>query len=149
MKHFVLASLLATLAVPALAADVGVSIHVGDPNFYGQINIGNYPRPQLVNVTPVVVQRTTVVYEPVYLRVPPGHAKHWSDHCAEYQACGRPVYFVQDNWYSNVYAPAYREHEGHGNGKHENEGHGNGKHEDEGNGGGGKSKGKGKKHGKD
>jgi len=53
-----------------------------------------------------------VVYEPLYLRVPPGHAKSWKRYCGRYDACGRPVYFVQDNWYRNQYIPAYRERRG-------------------------------------
>jgi hypothetical protein len=43
-------------AVPAFAGDVGVSISVGQPGFYGQINIGNVPSPQLVYPQPVVIQ---------------------------------------------------------------------------------------------
>jgi len=27
---------------------------------------------------------------PVYLHVPPGHAKNWRKHCREYNACNRP-----------------------------------------------------------
>jgi hypothetical protein len=54
-------------------------------------------------------------------RVPPGHAKHWNKHCRKYNACGQPVYFVQDRWYQQVYVPRYREiHNGghsHGHGK--------------------------------
>jgi hypothetical protein len=48
--------------------------------------------------------------EPLYLRVPPGHAKHWRKHCREYNACDRQVYFVQERWYNDVYVPQYREH---------------------------------------
>ncbi len=48
----------------------------------------------------------------MYMRVPPGHAKKWSKHCAAYNACGRPVYFVQDSWYNNTYAPQYRKTHG-------------------------------------
>ena len=40
---------------------------------------------------------------------PPGHEKHWNKHCHEYGACGRPVYFVRDGWYNDVYAPRYRQ----------------------------------------
>jgi hypothetical protein len=50
------------------------------------------------------------VAEPVYLRVPPGHRKHWSKFCGRYDACGRPVLFVRDEWYTNTYVPRYREH---------------------------------------
>ena len=40
---------------------------------------------------------------------PPGHMRHWDRHCHEYEACGRPVYFVDDGWYREVYVPRYRE----------------------------------------
>ena len=112
MKRFcVAASLLAiTASAPALAADVGVSISVGEPGFYGQIDLGNAPPPALVYSRPIVVEPAPVgvVAEPMYLRVPPGYAKHWRKHCAQYHACGRPVYFVQDRWYNQVYVPHYR-----------------------------------------
>ena len=49
--------------------------------------------------------------QPVYLWVPPGHQKNWRKHCGRYDACGRPVYFVQDNWYNTVYVPRYQERE--------------------------------------
>lgn len=110
MKHFLAATLLMT-SLPALAADVGVSVSIGQPGFYGQIDIGNqYPRPALIYSQPVIIQQTQVVRRPLYLHVPPGHARHWRKHCGEYGACGRPVYFVRDNWYNNVYVPEYRKH---------------------------------------
>ena len=101
-------------STPALAANVGVSINVGEPGFYGQIDIGNIPRPALVYPQPVIIRPAPVgiVAEPMYLHVPPGHAKHWRRYCARYNACGRPVYFVQDRWYNNVYVPQYRREHG-------------------------------------
>jgi hypothetical protein len=101
-------------ATPALAADVGVSINVGEPGFYGRIDIGNVPRPILVYPQPVIIQPAPVgiVSEPIYLHVPPGHAKKWRKYCARYNACGRPVYFVEDHWYNTVYAPQYRREHG-------------------------------------
>lgn len=110
MKRMLFASALAALAAPTLAADVGVSVSIGQPGFYGQIDIGNYPRPQVIYAEPVIIQRVPVgvVRQPVYLHVPPGHAKNWSKHCYRYDACGRPVYFVQDRWYDEVYVPRYR-----------------------------------------
>jgi hypothetical protein len=47
--------------------------------------------------------------EPIYLRVPPGHARHWAKHCREYNACGERVFFVQDDWYNREYVPRYQE----------------------------------------
>lgn len=110
MKRILFASALVALASPALAADVGVSVSIGQPGFYGQIDIGNTPRPQVIYAEPVIIQRVPVgvVRQPVYLHVPPGHAKNWSKHCYRYDACGRPVYFVQDRWYNEVYVPRYR-----------------------------------------
>ena len=107
----------AILVTPAFAADVGVSISVGQPGFYGQLDIGDYPRPQVIYRQPVIIDRAEVERPPVYLRVPPGHAKHWRQHCREYNACGERVYFVQDNWYNREYAPRYREQHGNGGGR--------------------------------
>lgn len=108
-----LASLL--LATPmAVAADVGVSISIGQPGFYGRIDIGDFPPPLVVYERPIIIERGPryIEREPIYLRVPPGHAKHWSKHCYRYHACDRPVYFVRDDWYLNDYAPRYRERYG-------------------------------------
>ena len=132
MKKAIFATLLGVCTVPAFAGDVGISISVGQPGFYGQIDIGNIPRPPVVYAQPVVIARAPeyVSTQPVYLHVPPGHEKHWDKHCAQYRACGRPVYLVRDDWYNNEYVPRYRHHDDddrdHGNGK----GHGNGHHKD-------------------
>lgn len=111
MKRIFLGVALAIAAVPAFA-QVGVSVSVGQPGFYGQIDIGNAPPPQVVYAQPMVIERTVIPASPIYLRVPPGHAKHWAKHCADYNACGRPVYFVRDSWYSQQYVPYYRERHG-------------------------------------
>src|SRR5690242_13040175 len=113
MKRFLLALLfIASVALPAGAADVGISINLGAPGYYGPLDLQGYPQPQVIYPQPVVIQQAPqVVGAPLYLRVPPGHAKHWSKHCARYGACGRPVYFVQDAWYRDVYVPDYaRQH---------------------------------------
>ena len=91
MKRLVLAALLA-VAASAMAADVGVSVSVGQPGFYGQIDIGNAPRPVLIYPQPVVIQPVQVVQpvQPIYLHVPPGHAKDWKKHCHKYDACSVP-----------------------------------------------------------
>ena len=110
MKKLLAALLLLVVAAPVYAADVNVSIHVGDPRFYGPIDVVGYPQPQLVYPEPVVIQPVPAgaVIQPVYVRVPPGHAKDWKKHCKKYHLCGRPVYFVQDAWYTQVYVPEYR-----------------------------------------
>lgn len=113
MKKLLCATALSLSALPALAADVGVSISVGQPGFYGHIEIGDYyPRPQLVYPQPVVIVPGRSLPPPIYLHVPPGHAKDWRRYCGRYEACGRPVYFVQDRWYNDVYVPRYRERHG-------------------------------------
>ena len=79
------------------------------PGVYGQVTLGGQPPPPVVYAQPVIVQPAPVVVgaaplEPIYLHVPPGHAKHWKEHCHEYHACNRPVYFVK----SAEYEPGYR-----------------------------------------
>lgn len=110
MKQLLIAAaVVAATITTAHAADVGVSVTVGQPGFYGKIDIGNFPQPQVINAQPVIIQRGPDERPPVYLHVPPGHAKHWSRHCHEYNACGERVFFVQDNWYNREYAPRYQE----------------------------------------
>jgi hypothetical protein len=129
---------LAALPGAALAGDVAVSITVGQPGFFGQINIGNIPQPQIIYPQPVVVQQVPefISAPPIYLHVPPGHEKHWSKHCAQYNACGRRVYFVRDDWYNNEYVPRYqREHgDDHGHGEVHVHGEGHDKGHDHGEG---------------
>ena len=60
MKYFLFAAAVSVAAAPALASDVGVSISVGEPGFYGQINIGNMPAPQLIYQQPVMIQQAPV-----------------------------------------------------------------------------------------
>lgn len=122
---------LAGYTAPALAQDVGVSVSIGQPGFYGRIEMGDYPRPRLIYAEPRIIERVTVVQEPVYLHVPPGHAKKWSKHCHRYNACGQQVYFVQDDWYNSVYVPSYQErHGGKSHGKDNGKSHGKGKGHD-------------------
>lgn len=99
------AGLLVTAAIPVQAADVAVSIAVSQPGVYGRIDIGRFPQPEVILPQPVVIVKPRVVpvqpVQPVYLWVPPGHQKNWSRHCGRYNACGAPVYFVQDRWYQD------------------------------------------------
>lgn len=113
MKRFIIAvavvAATAGFTAPAFAADVGVSISISEPGFYGRLDIGGYPQPQVIYAQPIVVRRVPMNRPPIYLRVPPGHAKHWSKHCRKYNACGERVFFVHDNWYRNEYVPRYQE----------------------------------------
>ncbi len=92
-------SLSGLLATTASATDVSVSIG-GEikPGVYGRVDIETRPPPPVLYPQPVVIvaqPRQTVVMQPVYMHVPPGHAKKWSKHCHKYAACGQPVYFVK------------------------------------------------------
>jgi hypothetical protein len=120
MKRVLCAAALAIATVPALAADIGVSINVGQPGFFGRIDIGNFPQPQVVNVQPVIIGQVPMNRPPLYLHVPPGHIKHWKKHCHEYNACGERVFFVRDDWYNREYVPHYQEqHRGRGDMRHD------------------------------
>lgn len=111
-KLFVaLALTIAAATVAPASAEVGISIRVGEPRFYGQLDIGDryYGRPPLIYSEPVVIERRYRRVAPIYLVVPPGHARHWQSYCGRYNACATPVYFVRNDWYRDVYAPRYRE----------------------------------------
>lgn len=114
MKSILLATAIAAvtvIATPALAADVGVSISIGQPGFYGRLDIGGYPPPRVLYREPIVIRRVPVARPPIYLRVPPGHARNWGRYCHRYNACGERVYFVQDRWYKNEYVPRYQRYQ--------------------------------------
>ena len=111
----------ALTAAPAAHAQVGVSVTVAQPGVYGRIDIGNQPPPQVVYAQPIVVVPARVRQEPLYLYVPPGHQKKWAKHCARYDACGRPVYFVREEWVRD-------QARGHGDrDRNDDHGHGHGK----------------------
>ncbi len=112
MKRLLCVLAMAAATAPAFAADVGVSISIGEPGFYGRLDIGDYPQPQVIYRRPLMVEMVPVDRPPIYLRVPPGHAKHWSKHCREYNACGERVFFVRDTWYRGEYVPRYQERHG-------------------------------------
>ncbi|MDP1998073.1 MAG: hypothetical protein Q8K22_00560 [Rhodoferax sp.] len=135
MKHFFLVLALATASLSSVAGtNVGVSVSVNQPGLYGRVDIGNVPMPPvLVYPQPVIIQQPAVVVQraPIYLHVPPGHAKNWRKHCGEYAACGQPVYFVHEDWYQQQYVRE-REHDndrgrGHGKGNGHGKGKGKGK----------------------
>jgi len=111
MRRFLIAAAVAAAAIttPALAADVGVSVSIGQPGFYGRLDIGDFPQPVVIYPQPMIIERGPMNRPPIYLRVPPGHAKHWSKNCHKYNACGERVFFVQDNWYNREYVPRYQE----------------------------------------
>lgn len=149
---FLLALTAASAFTPARAGtSVGVSIGINEPGIYGRINIGDLPRPALVYPQPVVIVEPPVRYDrrPIYLYVPAPHQKDWRRYCGRYNACGQPVYFVQDQWVRERYAQEHpgwakkqhrgRDHHrddrghgkghGHGHGKGHGHSHGHDKHD--------------------
>jgi hypothetical protein len=128
-----------SVLVTALIAGVGVSragdldIHVilsGQvaPGVYGQVQLGSGQQPPpVVYAQPMLIEPQASPLPPVYLHVPPGHAKNWRKHCHEYHACNRPVYFVR----SAEYAPGYdsRDH-GHGHDPERHDDRDRDRHED-------------------
>lgn len=149
MKRFLIAAAVAVITVTtfnsmALAADVGVSLNFGQPSFYGRLNIGDYPRPQVIYRQPRAIQRVPMNRPPIYMRVPPGHARKWSKHCGEYNACGERVLFVRNNWYQRQYVPRYQKQQrDRGNGGRGEQG--NSRNDDRGEHGNGNNRG----HGRD
>ena len=135
MKSCLAAGLLALAAWPA-AAQVTTTIQ-GQlaPGVYGRVDIGNAPPPPLIYAQPIIIQRAPVYVQqqPLYLRVPPGHEKKWGKHCAKYNACGQPVYFVRDG---GGYRGDYDDHGGKDKhkykdkDKHHGKGRGQGNHDD-------------------
>jgi len=131
LKKYLLTALTALAAISATpawsAVDVGVGITIREPGMYGRIEIGAQPPPPVLYAQPVLIARPAVVVQqpPLYLYVPPGHAKNWGKHCSRYNACARPVYFVQEQWVQE----RYEEHRGKGHGKNKYKGKGK-KHDD-------------------
>jgi hypothetical protein len=122
----ILSAWVAAFAAPAWSAvDVGVGITIREPGVYGRIELGSLPPPPVVYAQPVIITRPAVVVQqpPLYLYVPPGHAKNWGKHCGRYNACARPVYFVQEHWVEE----RYEERHGKGKYKHKHKRH---KHDD-------------------
>lgn len=109
MKRFLIAAVLAVASTSVFAVDVNVSINIGEPGYYGRLETGGYPPPQLIYREPRVMYRSALQRPPIYMNVPPGHARDWPKHCRKYNACNERVYFVQNTWYSQEYAPRYKQ----------------------------------------
>ncbi len=116
-----LAAAVGTAAPFAHAGDVNIGVSItGEvvPGVYGRVDLTNRPAPPpVVYVQPVVIERTPGFERaaPIYLHVPPGHAKNWRRYCHEYHACNQRVYFVK----SREYDPGYRPEKDHGHHEHE------------------------------
>lgn len=111
MKKLIALALAACVIAPVYA-QVGVSIGINQPGVYGQINIGGYPPPPVVYPQPVIIAPGPVDVAPMYLYVPPLYQQHWGRYCGRYRACGRPVYFVQEQWVRDRYEHEHPEWRG-------------------------------------
>ncbi len=95
-------ALLATGAGATQAGELNIQMLLAGevaPGVYGQVQIGNAPPPPVVYAQPMIIEPQARELPPVYLHVPPGHAKDWRKHCREYHACDRQVYFVRSSEY--------------------------------------------------
>lgn len=99
----------------AQADDLGINVVLeGEikPGVYGRVELSKNSHPDLVYHDPrVVIVEERVRRQPLYLHVPPGHAKKWDKHCHKYNACSYPVYFIMSD--------EYHEHDEHKKHKHE------------------------------
>jgi hypothetical protein len=128
----------------AAQAQTSVNATIGAvlaPGVYGRVDVSNGVIPQLVYPQPVIIAPVAVAPAPMYMHVPPGHAKKWRKHCHKYNACGTPVYFVQANYAGQPTHVVQAHHDGHEGKKHKNKkdkhhdddrghGGGHGKHRD-------------------
>jgi len=123
------------------ADDLGISVVLEgeiQPGVYGRVELGKDSHPDLVYREPrlIHVDERYSSYRPVYLHVPPGHAKHWDKHCHKYNACYRKVYFVRSVEYDEGHNHQHK-HEQH---QHKQRPSQNGKGNGKGNGDKGKGK---------
>lgn len=106
-------------AAPATqaATQIAVNIGINAPGHYGRIDFNRYPQALLVTQQPVIYLRETVVVQqaPIYLYVPTAQQTDWGRYCRRYQACGRPVHFVREDWVRAQYG-SEREERKHGKG---------------------------------
>src|SRR5258706_13541649 len=94
--------------------DLGINVMLSGqvaPGVYGQVQIGNASPPPVVYAQPMLIEPMAAPPPPIYLHVPPGHARNWRRHCREYNACNRPVYFVRSQEYEPEYQRHYADHE--------------------------------------
>ena len=98
-EHVALAALLALVAVSAQAQLKYHNVTTGGelrPGVYGRIEVQGAP-PPLIYATPLTADPVLgeVQRKPVYLYVPPGQVRRWTQNCARWKACHQPVLFVR------------------------------------------------------
>jgi hypothetical protein len=109
LRKVALATFVAAVVSPLAGAADTVATISGpvQPGVYGRLAMVSKPTPALVYEQPMFIDPPSVQgkVEPVYLHVPPDHAKNWKKYCSKYKACDQPVYFVK----SAEYDPDYKE----------------------------------------
>jgi hypothetical protein len=111
MARILAVAVLVTAYPEAFAADVGIAKDIGQASYYGRLDITGDAYPEVIDRQPIVAAPTgpeTEYRHPTYLRVRPGHIKHWLKHCGEYGACREPVLFVRDDWYQREYLRTHK-----------------------------------------
>lgn len=129
-------------SLTAHADDLGINVILeGEvtPGVYGRVEVGNNSHPSIYYPEPRIVVKESryAKSRPVYLHVPPGHAKNWGKHCHKYHACERPVYFIKSVEYEESYQREHSRDHDHDRDSKKSD-----------NKGGNKEKGNGKKHDK-
>lgn len=115
MKRLLLISAVSFVALssaPAMARDVGVSISIGQPGFYGNVDIGRYPDERVVYARPVVTYVPAVSYQPVYAY------PRYGRYCAPRYR--RHEYYEHHGWGGRDFDRDdgdWRRHDGHGRGR--------------------------------
>ncbi|MCH8179440.1 MAG: hypothetical protein IIA02_06625 [Proteobacteria bacterium] len=106
--------LLGAVSAAQANTNVGVSVSVSQPGFYGRVDLGDQP-PVLLYPQPVIIQQSPygARQRPIYMFVPPGHSKNWGRYCGQYNACGQPVYFLRER------PPAYGDRYDHDHDRHD------------------------------
>jgi hypothetical protein len=114
MRLILIAAVLLVSAGVSRAGGLDINVLLSGevaPGLYGQVNIGKERPPPLLYTQPMLIESQQAPPPPIYLHVPPEHARDWRKHCHEYNACNRPVYFVRSREYEPGYQRHYREHE--------------------------------------
>jgi len=114
-RIFLLVPVVGALAACVHPGNMDVGVRASGeiaPGVYGRVDVRNRPPPPVVYSQPVIIVQQSRHVAPVYMHVPPGHAKNWRKHCHKYDACDVPVYFVK----SQEYEPGYQR-KGRGRGR--------------------------------
>jgi hypothetical protein len=114
MRVFTLTTIMFAGIGGAHAGDLDIRVMLSGqvaPGVYGQVQLGNDRPPPVVYAQPMLIERMEAPPPPIYLHVPPDHARNWRQHCREYHACNRPVYFVRSQEYEPEYQRHYADHQ--------------------------------------